>query len=77
MPVKVVDASAVAALLFGEPEAETVADRLDSVRLAAPALLDYELANVCVVKLRRHPQQHDALLAGFQLRPGWLSHWSA
>jgi predicted nucleic acid-binding protein len=68
MPVKVVDASALAALLFGEPEAETVADRIGDARLAAPALLDFELANVCVVKLRRHPQQHDALLAGFRLR---------
>ncbi len=31
--VKVVDASALAALLFGEPEAEAVAERLDSVVL--------------------------------------------
>jgi uncharacterized protein with PIN domain len=28
MPVKVVDASALAALLFGEPEADAVAERL-------------------------------------------------
>jgi uncharacterized protein with PIN domain len=34
--VKVVDASALAALLFGEPKAEAVASALDGVRLVAP-----------------------------------------
>jgi predicted nucleic acid-binding protein len=66
--VKVVDASALAALLFGEPEAEDVARRLDGARLGAPGLLDFELANVCVVKCRRHPHQREALLVAFQLR---------
>jgi uncharacterized protein with PIN domain len=42
--VKVVDASALAALLFGEPEAEAIAGRLDNARLVAPALLAFELA---------------------------------
>jgi len=41
--VKVVDASALAALLFGEPEAETVASALDGVRLVAPSLLAFRL----------------------------------
>jgi predicted nucleic acid-binding protein len=66
--VKVVDASALAALLFGEPEAEKVARALDGARLVAPGLLAFELANVCRVKCRRHPEQRDALLAAFQLR---------
>ena len=66
--VKVVDASALAALLFGEPEAETVAGRLDGARLIAPSLLAIELANVCLTKCKRHPGQREALLAGFQLR---------
>ena len=66
--VKVVDASALAAFLFGEPEAGTIADRLDGVRLVAPGILDFELANVCLVKCRRHPDQRDALLDGFRLR---------
>jgi predicted nucleic acid-binding protein len=65
--VKVVDASALAALLFGEPEAEAVADQLDGARLVAPSLLAYELANVCLVKCKRLPDQREALLAGFQL----------
>lgn len=66
--VKVVDASAIAALLFGEPEAAWVVDRLGEARLAAPQLLDFELANVCLVKCRRHPEQKAALLQGFGLR---------
>jgi predicted nucleic acid-binding protein len=68
MPVKVVDASALAALLFGEPEAEAVAEQLVDARLVAPALLDFELANVCLIKARRHPEQRPVLTAAFQLR---------
>ncbi|MFO1083206.1 MAG: type II toxin-antitoxin system VapC family toxin [Reyranellaceae bacterium] len=64
---KVVDASALAALLFGEPEAEAVAERLEGARLAAPALLEFELANVCVTKMRRQPRQRDALRAAYRL----------
>ena len=66
--VKVVDASALAALLFGEPEAEAVAAQLDGARLVAPGLLAFELANVCLMKCRRHPDRREALLAAFQLR---------
>lgn len=69
---KVVDASALAALLFGEPEAEAIAGRLDGGRLVAPNLLAFELANVCLVKCRRHSGQRETLLAGLKLR-GQLS----
>jgi predicted nucleic acid-binding protein len=31
-------------------------------------LLDFELANVCLVKTRRHPEQRSALMAAFRLR---------
>jgi predicted nucleic acid-binding protein len=65
---KVVDTSALAALLFGEPEAEAIAGRLDGDRLVAPNLLAFELANVCLVKCRRHPDRRDVLLAGLKLR---------
>jgi predicted nucleic acid-binding protein len=64
---KVVDASALAALLFGEPEAEAVAAWLDGARLVAPSLLPFELANVCLVKCRRHSDQREALFAGLGL----------
>ncbi|HJU15340.1 MAG TPA: type II toxin-antitoxin system VapC family toxin [Stellaceae bacterium] len=68
MAVKVVDASALAALLFGEPEAEAVAERLGDSRLVAPTLLGFELANVCLVKCRRYPEKQPALTAAFRLR---------
>jgi predicted nucleic acid-binding protein len=62
-----VDASALAALLFAEPEAENIAKRLEGARLAAPSLLDFELANVCLTKMRRRPGDRDALRAAFRL----------
>ena len=68
MPVKVVDASALAALLFGEPEAEAIVSRLGDARLVAPSLLGFELTNVCLIKSRRHPEQRSSLTAAFGLR---------
>jgi len=65
--IKVVDGSALAALLFAEPEAEAIAERLEGARLAAPSLLDFELANVCLIKIRREPSQREALHAAFRL----------
>lgn len=68
MAVKVVDASALGALLFGEPESAAMAARLKDAALVAPALLGFELASVCLKKMRRHPEQRGALLAAFALR---------
>lgn len=65
---KVVDASAVAAVLFGEPEAATVARRIATGELVAPALFGFELANICLKKCRRHPEQREVLLRAFRLR---------
>ena len=67
MPVKVVDASAIGALVFGEPAAEEIAAKLSEATLAAPALLPFELANIAVKKLRRHPDQRAAVLAAHAL----------
>ena len=67
MPVKVVDTSALAALLFGEPEAERVASQLANDKLAAPAVLPFEMASVCLKKLRRHPEQREAILTAYAL----------
>lgn len=64
---KVVDASALAALLFAEPEAESIAKRLQGARLAAPSLIDFELANVRLTEFRRQPNNRDALRAAFGL----------
>jgi predicted nucleic acid-binding protein len=69
MTVKVVDASALAALLFGEPEAEAVEERLRDAILVAPRLIEYELGNTCWKKCRRHPDLADALKASFGMLP--------
>ena len=52
MDARVLDASAVAALLFNEPEAESIADQISGARLMAPSLLGFDLANVCLIKSR-------------------------
>jgi predicted nucleic acid-binding protein len=65
MPAKVIDASALGALLFGEPDGAAVAGRLRGASLIAPALLPFEVANICLKKMRRHPDQRDALMVAF------------
>ncbi len=67
MPVKVIDASALAAVLFGEPAAVEVASHIRGFSLACPALLLFEIASVCLRKIRRHPDLRSSLLAGFEL----------
>jgi predicted nucleic acid-binding protein len=67
MPIKVVDASALVALLFGEPNGDRIGARLEGEGLAAPALLPFEVGNACLMKIRRHPDRRDALLAAFSL----------
>ncbi|MGM0577655.1 MAG: type II toxin-antitoxin system VapC family toxin [Myxococcota bacterium] len=67
MTVCVVDASALAALLFGEASGDDVARRLEGARLAAPGLLRYELASVCLKKRARHPDLKDALFEALRL----------
>ncbi len=67
MAIKVIDASAAAAFVFGEPEAETVVDVIGDFNLIAPILLAFEVASVCLKKLSRHPDQRDALLSCHQL----------
>ena len=62
MPAKVVDVSAVAAMILGEPEGLLVAESLKDHRLAAPGLLEYEMASVCLKKLRAHPQRRPEIL---------------
>ncbi|MGD2120508.1 MAG: type II toxin-antitoxin system VapC family toxin [Gemmatimonadota bacterium] len=71
MPDKgaVVDASAAAALLFGEPDGPKVATSLDGRHLFAPSLLRYELASVCLKKTRQNPNQEPAILAALGLFP--------
>jgi predicted nucleic acid-binding protein len=67
MVVKVVDASALGALLFGEPQAQAVALELASAGLAAPALLPFEVANIAVKKIGQHPELRALVLTAFAL----------
>jgi predicted nucleic acid-binding protein len=62
---KVVDASAVVALLFDELTRESVVSRLRGGSLHAPDLLGFEVANACVKKMRAYPGESDALRRAF------------
>ncbi|MBL8415945.1 MAG: type II toxin-antitoxin system VapC family toxin [Propionivibrio sp.] len=50
----VVDASLLAACVFGEMERDAAEARLRGFILHAPGLIDYELTNVAVTRLRRN-----------------------
>lgn len=63
--VKVVDASAMAALIFAEREAAAVEAILGCAAIAAPGILPFELVNVCLKKLWRSPQDRLQILENF------------
>ncbi len=67
MPVRVVDASALGALVFGEPKAEVIARTLGDSPMAAPALIWFELASICLHKIKAHPAQRDQILSAFMM----------
>jgi len=67
MRICVVDASAMGALLFGEPRAEEVVEVLEGARLAAPGLLQFEMASVYLKKIVAHPELEVRLMSVFDL----------
>ncbi len=67
MPVRVVDASALGALVFGEPKAEEIARTLGDSPLAAPAFIGFELASICLRKIKAHPAQREQILRAFMM----------
>ena len=67
--VRVVDASAIAALLFGEPQAESVASEIAAVTLIAPTLLWYEISSVCLKKMSAYPDQAPMLRRSLNVLP--------
>lgn len=69
MPVSVVDASAVGALLFGEPVAEQIAAAMEGQELAAPTLLPYEVASICLKKIAARPHEKRLVLDALALFP--------
>jgi predicted nucleic acid-binding protein len=66
MRATVIDASAIAAVLFDEPEAEPIAASVAG-KLVAPSLLRYELASVCTTKLIRHSTRSQEIHARYRL----------
>jgi predicted nucleic acid-binding protein len=65
--IKIIDASALGAMIFGEPEAQAIVGRLKGANLAAPSLLWLEMANLCLKKMKKYPQQGDAIRKAFDL----------
>jgi predicted nucleic acid-binding protein len=81
MRAAVVDASALVAVLFEEPEATPIRASLRGP-LIAPTLLRYELANACASRARRRPadaerifskHQAAATLRIEQVEPDWVA----
>ncbi len=65
MPVLVVDSSALGALVFGEPMAEKVADLLSEGHMIAPSLVWFELASICLKKIKAHRKKKELILKAF------------
>jgi predicted nucleic acid-binding protein len=66
MRATVVDASAVAAVLFDEPEAAPIVASVTG-RLLAPGLIRHEIASVCATKLIRAPDRAVEIEARYRL----------
>lgn len=66
----VADASVLAAIAFGEPDAERWSAALDGALVYAPALLNYELASVARKKCRDHPALTRQVLTALGLALG-------
>jgi len=62
----VVDASALAAVIFDEPGSEFLDARLDHAEMFAPAILQFELANVAWKKMRKDPANGVAILGALR-----------
>jgi predicted nucleic acid-binding protein len=59
----VVDASALAALVFQEPGGDAIRHRLDGATVYAPSLLRFELANTAWKKIKRQPADAAKIIA--------------
>ena len=66
MSVTVVDASAIAAVVFDEPEAAPVIASVAGA-LLAPTLLRYELASICATKLSREPRRSKLIVQRYRM----------
>ncbi|GBD12132.1 tRNA(fMet)-specific endonuclease VapC [bacterium HR24] len=66
MPAKVVDASVLAAIAFGEPRGGEARALVEGCDLVAPPLLAYELTSVARKKALHYPSERDRILAVLQ-----------
>lgn len=64
---KVVDASALGAIAFGEAEAASVLGKLAEAELVAPRLLLFELGNIAWKKATREPGKSGLILEALAL----------
>jgi len=76
MPVKVVDASVVAAWCFREPRASEAMGILRDSELHAPLLLAYELTSIARRKSIAYPEKADVLEEALQMAFAIPIHWS-
>ena len=67
MAAKVVDASVLGALLFGEPRAEEAFSLLKGCDLHAPPLLAYELTSIARKKALKHPELLEKIRASLEV----------
>ncbi len=67
MNIKVIDASAFGTIVFNEPGAKDVIAQLHNSFLAAPMLLNFEIASICLKKIRRYPGQRKLLYAAYHM----------
>ena len=63
----VLDASALGAMVFGEPEGDRLFDRLRGATVHAPALLRFELMSIAWKKVRRQPDDALAILTALRI----------
>lgn len=76
MPVKVVDASVVAAWCFREPRASEAMGILRNSELHAPLLLAYELTSIARRKAIAHPEKAAVMEKALQMAFAVPIHWS-
>ena len=61
--IRIVDASAIGAVLLVEQESAWVTEQTDGSELIGPAILPFEVGNICWKRLRRSPADTDRVMA--------------
>lgn len=74
MPTVVVDASAIAAIVFDEPRRNAVLTQIRGFDLTAPALIRHELASTALKKQRARPDERASLFLALRQYPALRVH---